>query len=119
VQCALLPIFAALLTYGSNLKFFMTARDERARGVGILTDILTNGRILHLRPIRVLNDGFAYLFEVTAYEKLVTFCLPAEVLEDMEGTREYRNQANSFARALETRLRNPSPNSFMTKSASR
>src|SRR5216684_3539569 len=94
----------------------MTANDERARGVEILTEILSANRILHVREPRIFNNGFSYFFEVTAYDKVADFCLPSEVLEDMQGTPGYRAQASNFARAVEKRLRNQNPNSFMTKS---
>jgi hypothetical protein len=94
----------------------MTAKDERARGVEILTEILSRGRVLQVKEPRTFNNGFAYYFEVTAYDKATDFCLPAEVLEDMEGTPGYRQHANSFARAVEKRLRNSRPKAFMTRS---
>ena len=94
----------------------MTAKDERARGVEILTQILSRGHILQVKEQRTFNNGFAYYFEVTAYDKVADFCLPAEVLEDMEGTPGYTQHANSFARAAEKRLRNPRPQGFTTRS---
>jgi hypothetical protein len=93
----------------------MTAKDERTRGVEILTEILLAGHILRVRNLRTFHDGYSYYFEVTAYDKVADFCLSAEVIEDMQGTPEYREQANSFARAVEIRLRNPNPQAFMTK----
>src|ERR1043166_2480009 len=94
----------------------MTAKDERARGVGILTEILSTGRILQVKEPRTFNNGFAYYFEVTAYDNVTDFCLPAEVLEDMEGTPGYKQHASSFARAMEKRLRNLRPQAFITRS---
>jgi hypothetical protein len=93
----------------------MTA-NERARGVEILTEILTSGRILLVREPRLFHNGYSYFFEVTAYDKVADFCLSAEVIEDMQGTQEYKKQANIFARAVEKRLRNPKPHAFITRS---
>lgn len=95
----------------------MTAKDERARGVEILTEILSGGRILRVKEPRTFHSGYSYYFEVTAYDKVGDFCLPAEVLEDMQGTPGYKEHANKFARGLEKRLRNPRPQAFMTRSA--
>jgi hypothetical protein len=81
-----------------------------------LTEILSGGRILRVREPRTFHDGYVYYFEVTAYDKVVDFCLSAEVLEDLQDTPGYKEQANSFARAIEKRLRNPNPNAFMTRS---
>ena len=94
----------------------MTAKDERARGVDILTEILSRTRILRIKEPRTFHNGYSYYFEVNAYDKVADFCLSAEVLEDMEGTPGYKQHANQFARAVEKRLRNPHPQSFMTKS---
>jgi hypothetical protein len=47
----------------------MTAKDERARGVEILTEILSGGRILLVREPRTHNS-FSYYFEVAAYGKV-------------------------------------------------
>jgi len=93
----------------------MTAKDERARGVEILTEILSGSRILRMKEPRTFHNGYSYYFEVTAYDKVSDFCLPAEVLEDMEGTPGYKQHANKFARAIEKRLRNPHPQAFMTR----
>lgn len=93
----------------------MTAKDERARGVEILTEILSGSRILRVKEPRTFHNGYSYYFEVTAYDKVADFCLPAEVLEDMEGTPGYKQHANKFARAIEKRLRNPRPQAFMTR----
>lgn len=95
----------------------MTAKDERARGVEILTEILSGGRILRVKEPRTFHNGYSYYFEVTAYDKVADFCLSAEVLEDMEGTPGYKQHANKFARAIEKRLRNPRPQAFMTRSS--
>ncbi len=93
----------------------MTAKDERARGVEILTEILSGTRILRVKEPRAFLNGYSYYFEVAAYDKVTDFCLPAEVLEDMEGTPGYKQHANNFARAIEKRLRNPRPQAFMTR----
>jgi hypothetical protein len=92
----------------------MTAKDERARGVEILTEILSGGRIVRVKEPRTFHNGYSYYFEVTAYDKVADFCLSAEVLEDMEGTQGYKQHANKFARAIEKRLRNPRPQAFIT-----
>jgi hypothetical protein len=93
---------------------FMVAKAERARGAEILTNILSGGGILHVSEPRIYNNGYAYYFEVTAQDKVADFCLSAEVLEDLQGMPKYQQQTNSFARAVEKRLRNPKPNGFMT-----
>jgi hypothetical protein len=93
----------------------MTAKDERARGVEILTEILSGSRILRVKEPRTFHNGYSYYFEVTAYDKVTDFCLSAEVLEDLEGTPGYKQHANKFARAIEKRLRNPHPQAFMTR----
>jgi len=90
----------------------MTAKDERARGV----EILTGGRILRVKEPRTFHNGYSYYFEATAYDKITDFGLSAEVLEDMEVTPGYKQHANKFARAIEKRLRNPRPQAFMTRS---
>ena len=93
----------------------MTAKDQRTRGIDILTEIFTRTGSLRVKAPRTFNGGFSYYFEVTGYGKVADFCLTAEVLEDMEGTRGYQEQANHFAWATEQRLRNPNPIAFMTK----
>jgi len=93
----------------------MTAKDERARGVEILTEILSGSRILRVKEPRTFHNGYSYYFEVTAYDKATDFCLPAEALEDMEGTPGYKHHAKEFARAIEKRLRNPRPQAFVTR----
>jgi hypothetical protein len=94
----------------------MTARDERVRGVEILTEILSGNRVLRVREPRTFHDGYSYYFQVAAYDNVADFALSAEVLEDMQGTPGYKEHANTFARAIEKRLRNPKPNGFMTRS---
>jgi hypothetical protein len=94
----------------------MPAMDERARGVEILTEILSAGGIPLVREPITFHNGYSYYFEVVAYNKTANFCLSSEVLEDMQGTPGYKQQANLFARAMENRLRNYNPLAFMTRS---
>lgn len=93
----------------------MTANEERARGVEIVTEILSGGRILRVKEPRTFHNGYSYYFEVTAYDQVADFCLSAEVLKDMEGTPGYKQHANKFARVIEKQLRNPRPQAFLTR----
>jgi hypothetical protein len=93
----------------------MTANEERARGVEILTEILSGGRILQVKEPRKFHNGYSYYFEVTAYDQVADFCLSAEVLEDMDGTPGYKQHTNKFARIIEKQLRNPRPQAFLTR----
>ncbi|MCI0620290.1 MAG: toll/interleukin-1 receptor domain-containing protein [Acidobacteria bacterium] len=93
----------------------MGTRDERERGVELLREILESGHVARVKGPQILSGGFSYHFEVTAYDKVVDFAISAEALEDLVGTPEYRSLANGFARALDKRLRNPDPNSFLTR----
>jgi hypothetical protein len=82
----------------------MTAKDERARGVEILTEILSAGRVLRIKEPRTFHNGYSYYFEVTAYDKVADFCLSAEVLEDMEGTPGYNIQGSASLCSVPTSL---------------
>jgi TIR domain len=94
----------------------MQLSEETSRAAEYLRGIFESSKILKLfAPARV-TGGNSYIFIVTAYEKELTFCLTREQIDDLPGTKEYREAANAFARALDSRFKNVDPNLFVCAS---
>jgi hypothetical protein len=89
---------------------------ETSRAAGYLRNIFESGKTLQLSdPIRLMN-GNSYAFVVTGYGKETDFCLSREQLDDLPGTKEYRDAASALARDFEFRFKNYDPNLFVSTS---
>jgi hypothetical protein len=89
---------------------------ESSRAAGYLRNIFESGKTLKLSdPVRLMN-GNSYAFVVTGYGKETDFCLSREQLDDVPGTREYRDAASALARDFEFRFKNYDPNLFLSTS---
>lgn len=94
----------------------MALSQETSRAADYLRNIFECGKTLKLSEPQRLSNGNSYAFVVTAYGKETDFCLTREQLDDVPGTKEYRDEANALARSLEFRFRNCDPNLFATTS---
>lgn len=94
----------------------MHLSQETSRAADYLRNIFESGRTLKLSDPQRLTNGNSYAFVVCAYGKETDFYLTREQLDDIPGTKEYRDAANIFARALEFRFKNCDPNRFVTSS---
>jgi hypothetical protein len=89
---------------------------ETSRAADYLRNIFESGKTLKLSdPMRLMN-GNSYAFVVTGYGKETDFCLSREQLDDLPGTKEYRDAANALARDFEFRFKNCDPNLFVSTS---
>jgi hypothetical protein len=89
---------------------------ETSRGIEYLKGIVESGRTLRLSdPVR-LNESNAYVLAIVGFGKQWDICLTREQLDDLPGTKEYRDSALALTRALDLRFRNLDPNLFMTYS---
>lgn len=94
----------------------MQPSQETSRAAGYLRNIFESGKTLQLSdPIRLMN-GNSYAFVVTGYGKETDFCLSREQLDDLPGTKEYRDAASALARDFEFRFKNYDPNLFVSTS---
>jgi hypothetical protein len=89
---------------------------ETSRAADYLRNIFESGKTLKLSDPQRLSNGNSYAFIVTAYGKESDFCLTREQLDDVPGTREYRDAANDLARNFEFRFKNCNPNLFVSTS---
>jgi hypothetical protein len=87
--------------------------EETSRAAEYLRGIFESGKTLKLSAPQRVTGGNSYVFVVTAYGKESSFCLTREQLDDLPGTKEYREAANALARALESRFRNVDPDLFV------
>lgn len=94
----------------------MQLSQETSRAAEYLRDIFQSGKTLRLSEPNHLNGGHAFAFRVTAYGKESDFCLTREQLDDVPGTKEYRDTADVLARILESRFKNADPNLYLTAS---
>jgi hypothetical protein len=94
----------------------MQLSQETSRAAEYLRGIFESGKTLRLSDPKRLTGGNSYLFVVTAYGKESDFCLTREQLDDLPGTKEYREAANDFARTLESRFMNTDPDLFVSAS---
>lgn len=94
----------------------MQLSQETSRAADYLRNIFESGKTLKLSdPMRLMN-GNSYAFVVTGYGKETDFCLSREQLDDLPGTKEYRDAANALARDFEFRFKNCDPNLFVSTS---
>ncbi len=94
----------------------MQLSQETSRAADYLRNIFESGKTLKLSdPMRLMN-GNSYAFVVTGYGKETDFCLSREQLDDLPGTKEYRDAANALARGFEFRFKNCDPNLFVSTS---
>lgn len=91
----------------------MQLPEETSRAAEYLRGIFESGKTLKLSAPNRVTGGNSYVFVVKAYGKESCFCLTREQLDDLPGTKEYREAANAFARALESRFINPDPDLFV------
>jgi hypothetical protein len=91
----------------------MQLSEETSRAAEYIRGIFESGKTLKLSAPNRVTGGNSYVFVVTAYGKESCFCLTREQLDDLPGTKEYREAANAFARALESRFRNADPDLFV------
>jgi hypothetical protein len=75
----------------------MQLSQETSRAAEYLRDIFQSGKTLRLSGPNRLNGGHAFAFRVTAYGKESDFCLTREQLDDVPGTKEYRDAADVFS----------------------
>ena len=94
----------------------MQLSQETSRAAEYLRDIFESGKTLSLSDPTRVTGGNSYVFVVTAYGKESDFCLSREQLDDLPGTKEYREAANAFARTLESRFLNIDPDLFVSTS---
>jgi hypothetical protein len=94
----------------------MQLSQETSRAAEYLRDIFQSGKTLRLSGPNRLSGSPAFAFTVTAYGKESDFCLTREQLDDVPGTKEYRDAANALARILESRFKNTDPNFYLTAS---
>ena len=87
------------------------------QGIALLTQIFQSRGILKLSKPEPLRGRFAFYFVARAYEKEWPFTLSGEALSDFPAMKKYHDAANKFARALENRFRNKSPDVFFCASA--
>jgi hypothetical protein len=66
---------------------------ETSRAADYLRNIFESGDALKLSDPKRLSGGNSYAFVVTAYGKETDFCLTREQLDDVPGTKEYREAA--------------------------
>lgn len=89
---------------------------ELQQGIERLTQIFESRRILKLSAPEALQGRYAFYFVARAYEKQWEFTLSGEALSDLPGMKTYQEAADRFARGLEYRLRNKSPDMFLCAS---
>ena len=94
----------------------MQFSQETTRAAEYLRDIFQSGKTLRLSGPNRLSGSHAFAFTVTAYGKESDFCLTREQLDDVPGTKEYRDAADVLARILESRFKNTDPNLYLTSS---
>lgn len=94
----------------------MQLSQESSRAASYLRNIFESGKTLKLSdPVRLMN-GNSYAFVVTGCGKKTDFCLPREQLDNVSGSREYRDAASALARDFEFRFKNYDPNLFVSTS---
>lgn len=89
---------------------------ELQQGIQRFAQIVQSGRILKLSEPEPIRGRMAFFFVVRAYEKEWLFTLSREALSDLPAMKTYQEAANRFARGLENRLKNKSPDSFLCAS---
>jgi hypothetical protein len=89
---------------------------ELQQGIERLTQIFESRRILKLSAPEPIRGRLAFYFVAKAYEKEWLFTLSHEALSDFPAMKTYQEAANRFARDLENRFRNKSPDLFFCAS---
>jgi hypothetical protein len=86
------------------------------QGIERLTQIFESRRVLKLSAPEPIPDRLAFYFVARAYGKEWLFTLSREALSDLPAMETYQRAADRFARGLECRFRNKSPNLFFCTS---
>ena len=94
----------------------MAMDGELQQGIERLTQIVESKRILKLTAPEPIRGRMAFYFVAKAYNKEWLFALSREALSDLPAMKTYQDGANRFARSLENRFRNKSPNLFLCAS---
>lgn len=94
----------------------MQLSQETSRAADYLRNIFESGKTLKLSDPMRLTNGNSYAFVVAGYGKETDFCLSREQLDDLPGTKEYRDAASALARGFEFRFKNCDPNLFVSTS---
>lgn len=82
------------------------------QGIERVSQIFESRRILKLSDPEPIRGRLAFYFVAKAYEKEWLFSLSHEALSDLPGMKSYQAGADRFARSLEKRFRNKSPDLF-------
>ena len=85
---------------------------ELQQGIERLTRIFEARRILKLSGPEPIRGRLAFYFVAAAHEKEWLFTISHEALSDLPATKSYQEGADRFARGLESRFRNKSPDIF-------
>jgi hypothetical protein len=89
---------------------------ELQQGIERLTQIVGSRGILKLSAPEAIPGRLAFYFVARAYEKEWLFTLSQEALSDLPAMKTYQLAVDRFARALEKRFRNKSPDPFFCAS---
>jgi len=85
-------------------------------GIEQLTQIVERNRILKLSAPDPIRGRMAFYFVARGYDKEWLFTLSHEALSDLPAMRKYQQAADRFARGLEKRFKNKSPQLFFCAS---
>src|SRR5271166_743938 len=94
----------------------MQLQPETLRGADYFKSIVESGNTLKVSAPVKLSQSDSYLFEIKGFDRRWDMCLTREQIDDLPGTKEYRDSAVALARALDFRFRNVDPNLYMTHS---
>src|SRR5712692_1427105 len=86
------------------------------QGIERLTQIFESRRVLKLSAPEPIPGRLAFYFVARAYEKEWLFTLSREALSDLPAMKTYQEAVDRFARGLESRFRNKSPDLFFCAS---
>jgi len=92
------------------------SRQQLEQGIALLTQIFESPQILKLSVPEPIRGRLAFYFVARANEKEWLFTLSQEALSDLPAMKTYQQAADRFARDLEKRFRNKSPNLFFCTS---
>lgn len=93
----------------------MQTPSETSRGIDYLKNIVESGTTLRMSEPRYLGQG-SFLIEVTGFGKRWTMGLTTDQINDLPGTKEYRDSALSLAQTVDSRFKNLDPNLYVTNS---